>query len=265
MRTVSLFLGWIFGVLLILIGLFSFGANAFAALLILISGVICLPVVRGQIQARTGKVINGWLVASVVFVLSLTGIILSSNTHQKNIAEKGFVSADEYREAKENGATTKEEWDRIKDGIHAKKALAEDAAKKAALAKEQADIAAAESARKESEAKVQAEKLAKEKSDEKCRLDVTCWGEKHFVAAAVFCKTPIEKLAQYDVKWTDGVLEPKFSRYKWADKERGVITFFGDKIQYQNGFGAFQNHIYSCDYNTLTEQVVKVNAQPGRL
>ncbi|GFM83320.1 hypothetical protein PSCICN_40120 [Pseudomonas cichorii] len=265
MRTVSLFLGWIFGVLLIFIGLVSFGGNAFAALLILISGVICLPVVRGKVQAKTGKVINGWAVVSVVFVLATTGVILASKTLEKSIAEKGFVSAQEYREAKENGATTKEEWDKIKEGVHAQKAPLEEAAKKAALAKEQADNAVAENAKKESEAKEQAEKQAKDKSDEKCRLDVTCWGEKHFVAASVFCKAPIEKMAQYDFKWTDGVLEPKFTRYKWADKDRGVITYFGDKIQFQNGFGAFQNHMYSCDYNTLTEQIVKVNAHPGRL
>ncbi|MBX8575642.1 hypothetical protein [Pseudomonas cichorii] len=265
MRTVSLFLGWIFGVLLIIMGLASFSGDAFAALLILISGVICLPVVRGKVQAKTGKVINGWAIASVVFVLSITGTILASKTLQKSIVEKGFVSADEYREAKENGATTKQEWDKIKDGIHARKALVEDAAKKAAQAKELADNAVAENAKKESAAKEQAEKQAKDKVDEKCRLDINCWGEKHFVAASVFCKTPIEKMAQYDFKWTDGMLEPKFTRQKWADKDRGVITYFGDKIQFQNGFGAFQNHMYSCDYNTLTEQVVKVNAHPGRL
>ncbi|MDT4864180.1 hypothetical protein FQZ97_989310 [compost metagenome] len=57
----------------------------------------------------------------------------------------------------------------------------------------------------------------------------------------------------------------KFPRFKWKDQPSGVITYIGDKIQFQNGFGALQNHTYACDYNTITAQVLEVRAQPGRL
>jgi len=76
-----------------------------------------------------------------------------------------------------------------------------------------------------------------------CKLDLQCWGEKNLPAASVYCKTDIEKLGKFSSKWTDGMLEMKFSRYRWLDKSNGTITFIGDKIEFQNGFGAFQPHI----------------------
>ena len=102
-------------------------------------------------------------------------------------------------------------------------------------------------------------------SDAECKKTLQCWGDKHSIAAAVRCDSYVEKLAKYSHKWTDGILEPKFSRFRWKDQAKGVVTFIGDKIQFQNGFGAWQNYIYECDYDPSSEQVLDVRAREGRL
>ena len=67
--------------------------------------------------------------------------------------------------------------------------------------------------------------------------------------------------------WTDGWLEKKFSHYRWRDQEAGILTYIGDKIRFQNGFGAWQNHVYECDVTIPGSRpfVLEVRAQPGRL
>lgn len=107
-------------------------------------------------------------------------------------------------------------------------------------------------------------KLAAEK-EAACRKELGCWAEKHNIAATVKCDGIVERMAKNDFEWTDGILEPKFSHYRWKDRSAGVVTYIGDKIKYQNGFGAWVNHVYECDYNPDIEVVVDVRAQPGRL
>lgn len=102
-------------------------------------------------------------------------------------------------------------------------------------------------------------------SPEECKKELACWGEKYSVDAQVDCHPRIERMAKYDVEWTDGFLEQKFSRYKWKDQAQGHITYFGDKAKFQNGFGAFQNIIYACDYDTMNKEVLDVQVAEGRL
>lgn len=101
--------------------------------------------------------------------------------------------------------------------------------------------------------------------DPNCRFDLQCWGDKHIFSAGVYCAEPVEKLAKYSHKWTDGVLETKFSRFRWLDKTAGTMTYIGDKIQFQNGFGAWQNYTYECDINPESKQVLEVRAFAGRM
>ena len=84
------------------------------------------------------------------------------------------------------------------------------------------------------------------------------------VAARVTCPRRVERLAHYALRWTDGFLEPKFSHSRPTGKP-DVVTYIGDSIEFQNGFGAWQPHVYECDLNVVTEQVVDVRARPGRL
>jgi hypothetical protein len=81
----------------------------------------------------------------------------------------------------------------------------------------------------------------------------------------VYCKEPIERLAKYNHKWTDKFLEPKMSHYRWADVENNVVTFIGDKIQFQNGFGAFVPMVYECDLSADGKTVLDVRVREGRL
>lgn len=103
--------------------------------------------------------------------------------------------------------------------------------------------------------------------DAACMQDLECIGNKGTIAAGTYCPQHIEKLAKNSAKWTDGALEPKFSRFRWKDKEAGIVTHIGDKVQFQNGFGAHINMIYSCDLDMKQGQgaVVGVDAVEGRL
>lgn len=109
-----------------------------------------------------------------------------------------------------------------------------------------------------------AEREAEEQANA-CRNDLQCWGEKHMVEATVRCRSPIERSANFSMEWTDRWFEPKISHMRWRDIEAGIITYIGDRARFQNGFGAWQNVIYECDYHTLRETVVDINVRPGRI
>jgi hypothetical protein len=102
-------------------------------------------------------------------------------------------------------------------------------------------------------------------SDASCRSDLKCFAEKQTGSASVYCKGPVERLAKHDFEWTDGFLEPKFSHYRWKDKENGIVTHIGDKIKFQNGFGAWGHYTYECDLASDGKTVLDVRARPGRL
>lgn len=102
-------------------------------------------------------------------------------------------------------------------------------------------------------------------SSSECKTTLQCWGDKHSVSAAARCQRPIERLAKYSHKWTDELVEPKMSRFRWKNKEKGIITYLGDKIQFQNGFGAWQNVIYECDYDPATKKVLDIRITKGLL
>lgn len=101
--------------------------------------------------------------------------------------------------------------------------------------------------------------------DAQCKQDLACWAERHQVGATVRCTRVVERLAKNDFEWTDGMLEPKFSHYRWKDQAKGVVTYIGDRIKYQNGFGAWIHHTYECDYQPDGEVVLDARASPGRL
>ena len=102
-------------------------------------------------------------------------------------------------------------------------------------------------------------------SDAECRRSLQCWGDRHTVAAGVYCRKPVERLARFSFEWTDAWYEPKFSHFRWKDQARGTITFIGDKIRMQNAFGAWQNFVYECDLDPATDAVLDVRARPGML
>lgn len=131
--------------------------------------------------------------------------------------------------------------------------------------KERAQLIAQQAeVQRQAEEKVLAEKAARIE-EEACRQDLRCWGDKFNLAASFECEDEVERMANYSSRWTDGFLEPKFSHFRWRDKVTGIVTYVGDKIEFQNGFGAWQNFVYECDFDTQHQQALSVRGEPGRL
>lgn len=107
--------------------------------------------------------------------------------------------------------------------------------------------------------------LSTQVSDAECRKTLGCWAERHSASAAVRCRAPVERLARNNFEWTDGWLESKFSHYRWKNQATGEVTYIGDKIRFQNGFGAWIIHTYECDLNAAGDTVTAVRANPGQL
>lgn len=106
---------------------------------------------------------------------------------------------------------------------------------------------------------------ASQASEETCRQDLQCWGKKSIGFAENRCKEPIEKQALHSIRWDDDWSHPMFARLAWHDQAAGVITFMGDRVEFQNGFGAFTRFTYACDYDTALKTVVEVRTFEGRL
>lgn len=106
---------------------------------------------------------------------------------------------------------------------------------------------------------------AKPATAECAKDDLQCLGDKAGVAASIYCRDPVEHLAKYSVRWTDGFLQMKFSRFRWKDKATGQLTMVGDKAEFQNGFGAYTPVIYECDLDADGKTVLDVRVHEGRL
>lgn len=111
---------------------------------------------------------------------------------------------------------------------------------------------------------VEKDNLAK-KEAECAKDDLQCLGDKAVVAAGIYCKDPVERLAKHSVRWTDGTFEMKFSRFRWKDKDAGRLTMIGDKAEFQNGFGAYTPVTYECDLDADGKTVLDVRVREGRL
>jgi hypothetical protein len=117
-------------------------------------------------------------------------------------------------------------------------------------------------------AAAQAKKDAEERARpvlERCGDDLDCVYEDARIDAQVYCRKQIERLAKFQSRWKTGLAAPMFTRIKWENQKEGVVTFIGDAIELQNGFGAWEPHIYSCTYNVRSKEVISVDAEPGRL
>lgn len=103
------------------------------------------------------------------------------------------------------------------------------------------------------------------KADAKCASDLQCWGERFKVDAIVACRPAIEAKAAHDVKWTDGFMVPMFTQLAWVDDRHTVIEYLGDKVEFQNGFGAMTPMTYVCTYDTTAKSLVSAEVTEGRL
>ena len=90
-----------------------------------------------------------------------------------------------------------------------------------------------------------------------CAADRTGWK----IDAQVYCRPQIENLARYSYEWTDGWTESKFDRLIVAFDHKSIL-YQGSKVNFQNGFGAWQRMRYSCRYDPINELVLEVEAHP---
>lgn len=86
-----------------------------------------------------------------------------------------------------------------------------------------------------------------------CRQELQCWGDKHSLRATLACQPLIENSARYNYEWTDGWLGAKLTRFRWKKRKAGLISYYGDKVKFQNGFGAWVRMAYWCDYNPASK------------
>jgi hypothetical protein len=199
-------------------------------------------------------------------VASLIVIIAAADDFARNA---GFVDAADRNYARANGYNKAGDWAPMRARLASEQKIAESRRQEeeARLARERQEEEArlaAEAAREreEAEKRTAAEKRAKQ---EQCAVDLKCTAEEAWAAATTECSPLVERMAKNDFQWTDRWYETKFTHFKWGDPFHRSITFIGDKIKYQNGFGAWTFHIYECDFVLASQSVRDVRAHPGRL
>lgn len=236
-----------------------------------------VSIIRAFWKSKRRQSLRNLGIAAAIMVASpIAGVYFQG----QDDAAAGWRNSADKRLAAESGVTTAAIWYEQTDAVERERAAAaaivaqeraaEDAlaAEAKAKADEEARVAAAAEAERRAQAAEEAERVeaaAKEAEQAECRQELSCWAEEHLLAASFACDGPVEDLARYDFEWTDGFLGMKFSHYRWKDVDGGVVTYIGDQIKFQNGFGASQNHVYECDYDTVAEQPIEVRAEPGRL
>ena len=105
---------------------------------------------------------------------------------------------------------------------------------------------------KEEEERKAAQKKA---ADLKANKEDASWlSDNYGTEAGIRCRPLIERLAKNQFEWTDSWSESKFSSYLVKTSKPYVLTVVGDKIKFQNGFGAWTNMKYYCDYNVKTQK-----------
>lgn len=199
--------------------------------------------------------------AVLAFIVSIPMVVIGGAPDQE--AKKlGFADAADRTAASTEGFTDAKRWTELKTARADEKVRIEQLAveSRASAQREQATRAVLEKA--EAAEKAAAVQRAEEA---RCREDLQCIADKKHIEATFVCKRFVENLAKTDFQWVDGWSEPKFSRFRFKNLKHDTITYVGDKIQFQNGMGAWIRHIYECDYNIDDKSVVDVRARQGRM
>jgi len=178
----------------------------------------------------------GWLIFAVGLVGALTSAVVYGGQANEEAKSAGFLSYADRASALKQGVSDPTEWATVRDRFEAA-AFQSDAIAKAPVPD---DLTT-------------------------CRSDLSCWGEKAWIVAGVKCPALIEKEAKYSARWTTGFLEPKFSHHRWAEGSQDWVTVIGDKVVFQNGFGAEQRITYECDVDPESKSILAVRIIPGAL
>jgi hypothetical protein len=221
-----------------------------------------VPFARGRRVRQAGR-------AGASFSAFLVALLVFDNAVNGEAMKRGFLSAADERAAKAAGLTDSEDWNlqRPAAAVATEEAAAAQAERREVFAPSRQSVEAAARRAEAAEAArvAAAQAAAKEAVDRECREKLECWGERATAIGSFECPRFIERFARYDFEWQDGFLSPKFTHYRWASKSDGIVTVLGDKIKFQNGFGAWMWMTYECDVIPGSESVVDVRVREGRL
>jgi hypothetical protein len=235
-----------------------------SGVLAILALVACLAAIWNLVAAvfAYGRRKRKLTLAAISFAVAIGFAVAFSIRDDYEAREAGFIDGSDRRAAEEAGFIEKPgEWSAVREIVASEK---ERAKAERRQAEQRARKEEEEKRRRVEEAKRAEEKAAEEQKVAGCRSDLECWGEKAWNVATFSCPSLIERMAKYDFEWTDGILEPKFSHYRWRDKDRGIVTVIGDKIKMQNGFGAWMHMTYECDVNPQAEAALDVRVREGR-
>lgn len=106
----------------------------------------------------------------------------------------------------------------------------------------------------------QTSKAAAPATEVVCKFDDPhCVGEQYYLEAAPGCANAVQSQAKYDMRWTSSWVDRKFTQFTWGgDSSHKTITYGGDHVQFQNGFGAWQTMSYFCTYDPALKMIVDI-------
>jgi hypothetical protein len=100
-------------------------------------------------------------------------------------------------------------------------------------------------------------------ADPACVADVSCWAKRHLQEASRVCSAAVEQQARFDFRW-EASRPDRFTSAIMHNNGR-QISFIGDALKLQNGFGAWLTYSYNCRYDVGTQAVVAVQVTEGRM
>lgn len=104
---------------------------------------------------------------------------------------------------------------------------------------------------------------AKQKADLQANLNNADWlADNYSSRATAACAMQVVKYAKGNYEWVSGLGEKKFPLVYAETKGPGIFVIGGDKVRFQNAFGAWQVMSYQCAYDALNDRVVGVNIGP---
>lgn len=278
-------LGYILGVLLMVIGCLDAAIGGLGGLALAIAGVLLLPPVwqlrsnllpaKAGIVAHAGAVVLAFLLASLI----PTYAERESQAQKEQEIRRAAAHEAELQQLSTKFATERDavladlrihvaagdygfalidagKWKGVRDPellILEKRAIA---GFKAAVAAKTGDYAGLPSIPLDiypelNETVAEANAVIE---DLNCAASAICTGEKYSVDAAALCSLAIER--REPARWDGGVA--RFRSYVWKGQGRSLITYAGHNLEIQNTFGAWRRHRYECDFAIHTKSLIDV-------
>lgn len=98
-----------------------------------------------------------------------------------------------------------------------------------------------------------------------CKKSLKCWSMQNELNAIMKCQSSVDRFAKYSTEWTDSITKPIFKGNEWANEKEGIIRYLGDTVKFQNGFGAWTNMIYMCEFNPATSMITHIEVKEGKI